>query len=159
MPLAVALNAQPPYTTVGQKKAVGRAVGIMANAASLDLDALVLENKGSSLLGVALETDVHVEFVPSPQTGPGPGSVGGMAVRTKHGALRNRVPRREIKPGLDFRMAGKAKSALFALEELRLQRSSVHAVTLAASHGPCLLAASFELEEIFLMLVAFQAEV
>jgi hypothetical protein len=159
MPLAVALNAQPPYTTVGQKKAVGRAVGIMTDVASLDLHGLVLENKGSSFLRVALETHIHVEFVPSSQTGPGPGSVGGVAVRAKHGALRNRVPRREIKPGLDFRVAGKAKRALFALEELGLQRGSVHAVTLIAPHGPCLVAASFELEEIFLMLVAFQAEV
>jgi len=111
----MALNTHPAYITMRQKKAIGRPVGFMTSAASLELHRLVLEDPWSSLLRMALETNIHIELVPTPQTGPRSGPVRSVAVRTTHSALQNLVPRREIELGLDFQVAGKAKVTLFAL--------------------------------------------
>jgi hypothetical protein len=157
VPHAVALNADSPHVTIQEKKAIGRPVRLVASAAPLELYRRVFEDPGSSLLGMASKTYINVEFVPSPQTWPGSRAVRGVAVRTMHGALQNFVVCREMEPGLDFQVAGKAKVGLFFLQEVFLQRGFVHPMTVAAPHSPCLVRTSLELEEVFLRLMAFQA--
>jgi len=117
VPPAMALNTDTPDITMRQQKTIGRAVRVVTDAASLELDRRVFEDPGSSLLGMTLEADIRIEFVPAPQSGTGSRPVGGMAVRTKHGALQDFMPCRKIELSLDFQMTGKAKIAFLALEE------------------------------------------
>lgn len=158
VPLAMALNADPSDIPVGQKETIGRTVGIVTGAASLKLYRRMFEDPGASFLRMTAETDIDIKFIPSPQTGPGPCPVGGMAVRAGHGPLQHLVPGGKIKLEFHFLVAGKAKIGLFCFQELRGRRGSVHSMTIIAAYGPELVGPSFELKEFFLLLMAFQTD-
>ena len=159
MPSTVALDTDAPDIPVGQKEPVGGSVGIMANAASLILDRGMLEDPGTSLFGMALEADIDIEFVPPPQTRPGTGSVGGVAVGAKKRSFKNSVSGRKKKFEPDFPVARQTQIGLFGLEESRQGGHRVHTMAVVAAHGPQLVGSSLELEKFLLLLVALEASV
>jgi len=77
----------------------------MANVAPLDFHSQVLENPGSPLLRMALETYVLIKLIPFPQIGPCPGAVRRMTVCTFHHPLQDPMVVGKVEVTSHFLMA------------------------------------------------------
>lgn len=131
-------------------------MGGVADHAPFEFHRGMLENPGPSFFGMALKTDIDVEFVPPLQAGPVAGAVGGVAVGAAHGAFKNLVPRRKPEFRFDFGVAGKAQAGLFLLEKLAGWARAVDAMAVAAGDTPESVGAPLELEKGFPLVVALE---
>lgn len=101
----VTLQAELPAFTPHQQHAIGTAVGIVADHATLHPRGRVLVNTRPALLHVALDAGLPVGRI---QAGAVDAAVRVMTVRALHQLLGHAVVHRQGKQRLDVAMAGKA---------------------------------------------------